>query len=48
MLDNSSSEEEAFDTEELAQKFDWSSPRRRKKNVPSQEKVNVADVIDGM
>ncbi|CAB4020265.1 Hypothetical predicted protein [Paramuricea clavata] len=48
MLDNSSSEEEAFDTEELAQKFDWSSPRRRKKNAPSQEKVNVADVIDGM
>jgi hypothetical protein len=48
MLDNSSSEEEAFDTEELVQKFDWSSPRRRKKNSPSKEEANAVDIMDGM
>ena len=46
MLDNSSSEEESYGTEELAQKFDWSSPGRRRKNFPSDE--DVADILDGM
>ena len=44
MLDNSSSEEESCGTEELAQKFDWSSPGRCRKNFPSDE--DVADILD--
>jgi len=44
--DNSSSEKESFSTKELVQKFDWSSPGRRRKNFPSDE--DVADILDGM
>ncbi|XP_028407395.1 synaptotagmin-15-like isoform X2 [Dendronephthya gigantea] len=46
MLENSSSEEEGFDGNELVQRFDWSSPRRRKNNSPSKEDVIVANNTD--
>ena len=48
MLENSSSDEEGFEGNELAQRFDWSSPQRRKKNSPSKEDVMVANNSDGM
>ena len=47
MIDNSSSDDDTIDAEELAQKFDWSSPRRRKKNLPAKEEVD-AKPIDGL
>ena len=48
MLENSSSEEERYDTEELAEKFDWSSAsRRRKKTSSSKDELTIADNIDG-
>ena len=48
MLENSSSEDERYDTEELAEKFDWSSAsRRRKKTSSSKDELTIADNIDG-
>ena len=49
MLENSSSEDERFDTEEQAQKFDWSSTsRRRRKASPAKDEMTIVDNIDGL
>ena len=49
MLENSSSEDERFDTEEQAQKFDWSSTSRRRRKVsPAKDEMTIADNIDGL
>lgn len=48
MLENSSSEDERYDTEGIAEKFDWSSASRRRKKVSSaKDEITIADNIDG-